>query len=535
MIAGVYARKSTEQHVADDAKSVTRQVERAKEYATKKGWRFDDRYVFTDDAVSGREFRKRPGLRRMIEMVEGKRHPDVLILSEISRLGREQIETAYILKQILDEGVRVFAYLDDKEITLNSAVEKLTVSLGHFASESETEKGSQRVRDKMRQLAEQGRYTGGRLFGYMVENGTRTIKPSEAAIIRRIFKRRADGAGYFKIARELERDGIASPRGGKVWSPTQVGLLLTNEMYNGTIVYSKTRQTKRRGTSVTLKSPESIIRTEAPALRIITPERWKTVQAVNQASTAATWRSKVNGQLKSRPTESKHLLTPFLACGQCGGSFYVRVDNKKEFLHCANHHHYGRKGKCSNGHRLSVVLAEKAITQAFESALVGNIVMTKLAEVLEAHRQAQQDPAPLQAEAKVLRQEITRLVDQAARGEMEEIHEAARTRKARLAEIEEQLAGTTAAEIDVEAFRADVEAALADWRGHLRKNPSTAQQVLRKILPERLKVTKSTKPGVLWEFDGMTDYKKVLEEVGLGAVTTALEPLVQLPRTGRPS
>jgi hypothetical protein len=34
MIAGIYARKSTDQSVADEEKSVTRQVERARTYVT---------------------------------------------------------------------------------------------------------------------------------------------------------------------------------------------------------------------------------------------------------------------------------------------------------------------------------------------------------------------------------------------------------------------------------------------------------------------------------------------------------------------
>jgi len=39
MIAAIYARKSTEQNgVADEAKSVTRQIDNARAYATKKGW-----------------------------------------------------------------------------------------------------------------------------------------------------------------------------------------------------------------------------------------------------------------------------------------------------------------------------------------------------------------------------------------------------------------------------------------------------------------------------------------------------------------
>lgn len=47
-----------------------------------------------------------------------------LIMSEESRLGREQIETSYALKQILDAGVRVFFYLEDRERVLESATDK---------------------------------------------------------------------------------------------------------------------------------------------------------------------------------------------------------------------------------------------------------------------------------------------------------------------------------------------------------------------------------------------------------------------------
>ena len=38
----------------------------------------------------------------------------MLIMSEESRLGREQIETAYALKQIITAGVRVFYYLENR-------------------------------------------------------------------------------------------------------------------------------------------------------------------------------------------------------------------------------------------------------------------------------------------------------------------------------------------------------------------------------------------------------------------------------------
>src|SRR3970040_1283943 len=48
-IAAIYARKSTDQNVAEDAKSVTRQVDNAKAFAHEKGWSVDDRFIFIDD------------------------------------------------------------------------------------------------------------------------------------------------------------------------------------------------------------------------------------------------------------------------------------------------------------------------------------------------------------------------------------------------------------------------------------------------------------------------------------------------------
>jgi hypothetical protein len=49
-------------------------------------------------------------------------------MSEESRLGREQIETAFVMKQITDAGVRVFFYLEDRERTLDSAMDKVMLA-----------------------------------------------------------------------------------------------------------------------------------------------------------------------------------------------------------------------------------------------------------------------------------------------------------------------------------------------------------------------------------------------------------------------
>src|SRR5437867_9127288 len=100
MITAIYARKSTEQAgVADEQKSVARQVEHARAYAARKGWTVSETHTYVDDGISGAEFVKRPGFLRLMNALKPRPPFQVLIMSEESRLGREAIETAYALKQ----------------------------------------------------------------------------------------------------------------------------------------------------------------------------------------------------------------------------------------------------------------------------------------------------------------------------------------------------------------------------------------------------------------------------------------------------
>src|SRR4029450_12334751 len=113
MVAAIYGRKSSEQHgVADEQRSVTRQLEHARAYAERKGWTVADEHVYVDDGISGGEVAKRPGFLRLMNALKPRPSFQVLVMSEESRLGREAIETAYALKQLVTAGVRVFFYLE---------------------------------------------------------------------------------------------------------------------------------------------------------------------------------------------------------------------------------------------------------------------------------------------------------------------------------------------------------------------------------------------------------------------------------------
>ena len=87
-------------------------------------------------------------------------------MSEESRLGREAIETAYALKQMITAGVRVFFYLENRERTLDSPTDQIMLPLATYADELEREKARQRVTDAMQRKAKAGHVCGGRVFGY---------------------------------------------------------------------------------------------------------------------------------------------------------------------------------------------------------------------------------------------------------------------------------------------------------------------------------------------------------------------------------
>jgi DNA invertase Pin-like site-specific DNA recombinase len=307
----VYARKSTDQNVTEEEKSVTRQVEHARAYAIRKGWQVAEEHVYSDDGISGAEFIKRPGFLRLMNAIKPRPAFQVLIMSEESRLGREQIETAYALKQITGAGVRVWFYLEDRERTLDSAMDKVMLSLATFASEMERERAKVRTRDAMQRKASRGHVAGGLVYGYrnreitaIGPNGQtirdhveREIIPAEAATVRRIFEEIAQGRGFARIAKGLTADGVPSPRLHQGWAPSGVREMVFRDLYRGRIVWGKTKWVDRGGTKVKQDRPESEwLSIDAPHLRIIPEELWQAAHD-RLSRTRATYLRRTNGKL----------------------------------------------------------------------------------------------------------------------------------------------------------------------------------------------------------------------------------------------
>ena len=71
MKTAIYARKSTDQSgVSDEQRSVVRQIEHARAYATSRGWTVSDDHIYVDDGLSGAEFERRPAFLRMMNALK---------------------------------------------------------------------------------------------------------------------------------------------------------------------------------------------------------------------------------------------------------------------------------------------------------------------------------------------------------------------------------------------------------------------------------------------------------------------------------
>ncbi len=82
----VYARKSNEDDRNEDNRSTARQVAQATACVERRGGEVLPDHCYTDDAVSGAEFRSRPGLLRFLDALKNGKPFNAVVMSEQSRL-----------------------------------------------------------------------------------------------------------------------------------------------------------------------------------------------------------------------------------------------------------------------------------------------------------------------------------------------------------------------------------------------------------------------------------------------------------------
>ena len=169
------------------------------------------------------------------------------------------------VKHLNMAGVRVFAYLTDSEIRLDSPIDALIMQVQAFGAAIERQKAGQRTYDALVRKAKSGHVTGGQCFGYdnLRINGhvERRINEQEAAVIRRIFELCAAGHGQIAIAHRLNEERAIAPRAQQgrpvAWASSTVREVLRRPLYRRLIVYNRSKKRNAWGQVKTQRRPES--------------------------------------------------------------------------------------------------------------------------------------------------------------------------------------------------------------------------------------------------------------------------------------
>lgn len=308
-----------------------------------------------DDGYSGVIF-DRPAFKEMMDDIRAGKI-NCVIVKDLSRLGREYIETGRYLRRIFPTyGVRFIA-INDHIDTLKDSGDDLAVSLKNIINDAYSRDISVKTRSALAAKRRNGDYIGAcTVYGYRKteENKNQLVIDEYAArVVQDIFRMKIDGASAAKIAEELNRIGVLSPfeykkhnglphpKGGYAdiedakWSATTIIRILQDETYTGTLVQGKQSTHNHKIKKLIDKPADEWERTEDAHDFIIRRNDFDLVQRIMHLDT------------RTSPDERKvYLFSGILICGCCGNRMTRKVNtyqgSKYTYYYCRT----GKKNGC---------------------------------------------------------------------------------------------------------------------------------------------------------------------------------------------
>ncbi len=402
----IYARRSHEQRVSEEQKSVEGQITNSKKFAASRpGWAVLEDHIYTDDSVSGGELRRRVGRKKLLDLIMSGRAPfQVLIVRESSRLSRRDGEEAFgELKKIAKMGIEVWFYQDGTKFSYGTFGENV---VGFVRAEMNAEYRRQIsiwIRAAMRRKAEAGHVTGRIPYGYTAvvhrlasgerSHVTMVLDRDRSTIVARIFARALAGAGVQRIATELNTDNVPtiSARSRYGWSKTAVRHILTNPIYKGLVEYGLRdfREGDGERRTVAVRRPDrEVYRRVDESLRIVSDRDWRAVQDRLAAVTAdlVARDGQHNRGGRQRDDDSRYLLTGHARCASCRSTMSVISwpgigGGPRRYLYqCLNYHRAGSR-YCSARAAVPIDLVDADILMRVGERL---LLKVSVAEIVDA-------------------------------------------------------------------------------------------------------------------------------------------------------
>ena len=352
-IAG-YCRISVDEELDRDNTSIENQKAIIEDFVRQK---FPDSTLtfYEDRDKSGYTFDQRPGYQKMRRELMDHRK-DILIIKDFSRFSRRNSRGLVELEDLRDAGVRIISIGDG--IDFPNDDDWLKIQFQFLINEMPVTDTSKKVKSVIKRRQQDGKWLCAAPYGYIINPRQEfEVVPTEAEIVREIFRLYIDGWGYKKIANHLTNQGVPTPRmtererkeaAGKEykrgvrseWAIVTVQGIIDNDFYIGTLRQGKYTRKKINGRDVKRDELDHIV-IERHHQPIIDYRTFATAKALRESRSTAHYR----GQKKYDNTYSG-----FLECGDCGSPMFAMSRRDiKDAYRCGTYHRRGLKG-CTSHH-----------------------------------------------------------------------------------------------------------------------------------------------------------------------------------------
>ena len=343
-----------------------------------------------DDGYSGILF-DRPAFQEMMADIKNGA-VNCVIVKDLSRLGREHIETSRYLRQIFPAfGVRFIAVTDHIDTEDEHTGDDLVLSVKSIINDAYCRDISVKTRTALEAKRRKGDYVGAcPVYGYRRDEKNKNhLVPDEyaARVVQDIFRRRIDGASAARIADELNQLGVLSPLAYKIsrglphpsggyadhpdakWSAVTVARILRDETYTGTLIQGRQTTHNYKLKNLLQKPPEEWVQIENAHEAIVTKRDFELAQKLSQLDTRA-----------APGGNSVYLFSGLLVCGSCGARMSRKTNTYKGQKYIYYRCPVGKRYGCDH----PAMIREDVLTQCVLSCLQTHIKsVVSLEELLD--------------------------------------------------------------------------------------------------------------------------------------------------------
>jgi site-specific DNA recombinase len=347
-------------------------------------------HVYKDAALSGQLGEHgRPGFQAMLAAARREEF-DVLMVDDASRLSRDAGDALKIQERLLFLGIGLVARADGINTLQNPKNSALVFGIKSVINREFLRDLGEKTWRGLEGRVRSGFSPGGLPYGYRskpafdapgrIAGYRRVIHEPEAEVVRRIFRLYVGDEGgqahsSRQIAVRLNEEGIAPPgarwknktvRQAATWSYTAIighrrlgKGVLNNPLYIGRMVWNRSewmRDPDTKAYRYRVRPATEHVEVEVPELRIVPQDLWERAQVRLALQDVP----RANG----RQNVGKYLLSGFVKCAECGGSY----SKKNHSYYCANHRNRGDRA-CSNKRGITVERLQRIVIDALRRKL----------------------------------------------------------------------------------------------------------------------------------------------------------------------